>query len=82
MLDNAVKLVNFIKARPTNEIIFGRLCEQMGSMHNCSLTHTEVKRLSRGKILTVPTEQQVSSNTAVRCVKLLCFYIINSQLIV
>jgi hypothetical protein len=48
--DNAVKIVNFIKSRPTKSRIFQALCEEMGSLHNCLLTHTEVWRLSRGKI--------------------------------
>ncbi|CAM4642482.1 unnamed protein product [Lepidochelys olivacea] len=51
VLDNAVKMVNFIKSRPTNSRIFHILCEEMGSIHNCLLTHTEVRWLSRGKIL-------------------------------
>ncbi|XP_065254448.1 zinc finger BED domain-containing protein 5-like [Emys orbicularis] len=51
VLDNAVKMVNFIKSRPTNSRIFHVLCEEMGSIHDCLLTHTEVRWLSWGKIL-------------------------------
>jgi hypothetical protein len=51
VLDNAVKIVNFIKTRPTNSRIFQALCEEMGSLHNCLLTHTEIRWLSHGKIL-------------------------------
>jgi hypothetical protein len=50
VLDDAVKIVNFIKSRPTNSRIFQALYEEMGSLHNCLLTHTEVRRLSCGKI--------------------------------
>jgi hypothetical protein len=51
VLDNAEKIGNFIKSRPTKSRIFQALCEEMGSLHNCLLTHTEVQWLSRGKIL-------------------------------
>uniref|UniRef100_A0A674JCF8 HAT C-terminal dimerisation domain-containing protein n=1 Tax=Terrapene triunguis TaxID=2587831 RepID=A0A674JCF8_9SAUR len=51
VLDNAVKMVNFIKSRSTNSRIFHVLCEEMGSIHDCLLTHTEVRWLSLGKIL-------------------------------
>jgi hypothetical protein len=51
VLDNTVKIANFIKSRQTNYRIFQALCEEMSSLHNCLLTHTEVQWLSRGKIL-------------------------------
>jgi hypothetical protein len=51
VLDNAVKMLNFIKSRLTNCRIFQALCEEMGSLHNCLLTHTEVWWLSCGEIL-------------------------------
>jgi hypothetical protein len=51
VLDNTVQIVNFIKSRPTNSRIFQALCEKMDSLHNRLLTHTEVRWLSRGKIL-------------------------------
>jgi hypothetical protein len=51
VLDNAVEIVNFIKPQPTNSRIFQALCEEMGSLHNCLLTHTEVQWLPRGKNL-------------------------------
>jgi hypothetical protein len=52
VLDSAVKIVNFIKARPLNSRIFSELCKEMGSNHEQLLLHTEVRWLSRGKVLT------------------------------
>jgi hypothetical protein len=50
VLDNAAKIANFIKSLPTKSRIFQALWEEMGSLHNFLLTHTEVRWLSRGKI--------------------------------
>lgn len=52
VLDEAVKIVNFIKAKPTNSRLFKLLCEGMDSPHTTLLLHTEVRWLSRGKVLT------------------------------
>jgi hypothetical protein len=51
VLDNAWKIENLIKLRPTNSRTFQLLCEEMGILHNCLLNHTEIRWLSRGKIL-------------------------------
>jgi hypothetical protein len=51
VLDNVVKIVNFIKSWPTNTRIFQVLCKEMGSVHYYLLSHTEVRWLSQGKIL-------------------------------
>ncbi|XP_058261614.1 zinc finger BED domain-containing protein 5-like isoform X2 [Hemibagrus wyckioides] len=52
VLDEAVKIVNFIKTRPLQSRLFRLLCEEMGSDHVQLLLHTEVRWLSRGRGLT------------------------------
>ena len=52
VLDTTVKMVNFVKARPLNSVVFSALCNDMGSDHVMLLQHTEVLWLSRGKVLT------------------------------
>ena len=52
VLDTTVKMVNFVKARPLNSLVFSALCNDMGSDHVTLLQHTEVRWLSRGKVLT------------------------------
>ena len=51
-LDTTVKIVNFVKAGPLNSCLFSELCNDMGSDHVTLLQHTEVRWLSRGKVLT------------------------------
>lgn len=51
VLDSAVKGVNFIKAQPMHSRLFHVLCDEMGSGHVQLLLHTEVRWLSRGKVL-------------------------------
>lgn len=51
VLNEAVKIINFIKARPLNMRLFHILCDDMGSIHKSLLLHTEVRWLSRGKSL-------------------------------
>lgn len=51
MLDSAVKLVNAIKAKPLQSRLFERLCDEMGSVRNSLLLHSDVRWLSRGKVL-------------------------------
>jgi hypothetical protein len=52
VLDEAVKIVNFIKVRPLNSRLFSALCNEMGSDHEHLLLHSEIRWLSGGKVLT------------------------------
>ena len=49
-LSTVVRIVNFIKARPSNKRLFAKLCED--EAHQTLLLHTEVRWLSRGQVLT------------------------------
>ena len=51
VFDQAIKVVNFIKARPLNSRLFATLCSDMDLDHEQLLMHTEVRWLSRGKVL-------------------------------
>lgn len=52
VLNDSVKVVNFIKGSATKARLFKLLCEDMDSLHVTLLYHTEVRWLSRGKVLT------------------------------
>jgi hypothetical protein len=51
VLTEAVKIINFIKCNAINSRLFLILCEEMGSEHSHLLMHTEVRWLSRGRVL-------------------------------
>lgn len=52
ILNEVVQIINYIKARPLQSRLFSLLCKEMGSEHEQLLIHTEVRWLSRGRILT------------------------------
>ena len=59
-MNTAVTTVNFVKARATNSRICTALCEEVGTDHHFLFIHTEVRWLSRERILTrlfIPREE-------------------------
>ncbi|XP_068229398.1 zinc finger BED domain-containing protein 5-like [Palaemon carinicauda] len=51
VLEEAVKIVNFIKGKALNTRLFTVLCKEMGSEHTKLLYHTEARWLTWGKVL-------------------------------
>ena len=51
VVQDAVKIINFIKSRALNSRLFANLCDEMESDHNKLLLHCEVRWLSKGKAL-------------------------------
>ena len=49
--EQAVTAVNFGKSRALQSRLFGRLCREMDAGHDVLLYHSEVRWLSRGKVL-------------------------------
>uniref|UniRef100_K7GA61 DUF4371 domain-containing protein n=1 Tax=Pelodiscus sinensis TaxID=13735 RepID=K7GA61_PELSI len=47
-LQECVKFINYIKARPLNSRIFTALCNELGSEHEHLLLHCEIRWLSKG----------------------------------
>ena len=51
VLQDAVKIINYIKSRALNSCLFSNLCKEIDSEFSSLLLHTEVRWLSRGKAL-------------------------------
>ena len=51
VMKQVINVVNFIKSRPLRSRIFAQLCEAMDSGYKTLLYHTEVRWLSKGKVL-------------------------------
>ena len=51
VLQDAVKIINYIKSCALNNRLFSNLCKEMDSEFSSLLLHTEVRWLSRGKAL-------------------------------
>ena len=51
IMNQVCRVVNFIKSRPLRNRLFSQLCKAMDSEYECLLYHTEVRWLSKGKVL-------------------------------
>ncbi|RVD91737.1 Zinc finger MYM-type protein [Tubulinosema ratisbonensis] len=51
MLQNVVKIINFIKSQALNSRLFSNLCKDRDSNYTSLLLHAEVRWLSRGQSL-------------------------------
>jgi hypothetical protein len=52
ILSDAVAMINFIKQRPLSSPLFAKLYEGMEKDHVILLLHTDIRWLSKGKVLT------------------------------
>jgi hypothetical protein len=46
-----INVVNFIKSKALNSRLFSVLCEEVGTNHRCLLLHSEIRWLSRGRVV-------------------------------
>lgn len=58
VLKTVIEMINYIKKRPVKCRIFEELCKNITTEHTTLLFHTEIRWLSRGKILNRVLELQ------------------------
>ena len=58
VLHQVVEIVNYIKSRPIKSRLFEELCKSMDCQHVCLLMHTDIRWLSKDKMLTCVHESQ------------------------
>ncbi|XP_025413407.1 zinc finger BED domain-containing protein 5-like [Sipha flava] len=51
VLDLVIKMVNYIKSRALKTRILKKMCEEAGSRYEVLVLHTEIRWLSKGKVL-------------------------------
>jgi hypothetical protein len=51
ILDETIKMANYIKSRPLQPRLRSALCSAMEATHTQLLLYTEVRGLSRGRVL-------------------------------
>ena len=52
MMKSVVSVVNFVKTSASNSRLFSKLCSELDASNNVLLFHTDVRWLSRSKVLT------------------------------
>ena len=51
IMKSVVSVVNCVKASPSNSRLFSKNCSELDASNNVMLFHTDVRWLSRGKVL-------------------------------
>lgn len=51
VLDSVVNMVNFVKSRALKTRLLKQMCHEVGSRHDTLVLHTEIRWLSKGKVL-------------------------------
>ena len=60
VLNQVIEMINFIKSRPLKCHLFEQICIGMDSQHKRLLLHSEVRWLSRGKVMCMNSEKSCS----------------------